>query len=105
MEERLPRRTNNPKGRQVLRKGIDKQKSEEEAVLSICYQIISNAYLNKPCPKFLQYCSEGGIEDFIYENKRSYINLTNSEVEQRIFSNGDLMKERIEKDILDYYII
>lgn len=105
MEERLPRRTNNPKGRQVLRKGIDKQKSEEEAVLSICYQIVSNTYLNKPCPKFLQYCSEGGIEDFIYENKRSYINLTISEVEERIFRNGDLMKERIEKDILDYYII
>lgn len=88
-----------------MRKGIDKQKAEEEEVLSICYQIVSNTYLNKPCPKYLQYCSELDIEDFIYENKRSYINLTDSEIEQRIFSNGDLMKERIEKDILDYYII
>ena len=88
-------------------KGYNKAKQEEECVLGICYKIASSAFLNidYKFPRYLQYCSESTIDDLIYENKKGYVNLEPKQVRIMIFELGDRIKENIDNEIMDYYII
>lgn len=89
-----------------MRKGYNKRHQEDQEVYSRCMQFISKIYCNKECPKWFDNMNKQFVEDnYIYDYKKSFINLENEQVRSLITRQGRELKQMIENDLLDYYII
>jgi hypothetical protein len=86
-------------------KGTDKRKSEEQDVLGICYQAISENFLKKALPSLPQYMSQDQLERYIKINLKDGIEIEPSEISEIIFKNGNSLKDKMESVVYDYYLL